>query len=164
MYVYSDGEHITSYGYNNVDMIEMLIREWNTEDKLFKEWFIKKLANNLGVEVRDKPLVFGSKEYNDIEKKELAKFEKELEANKMDAFDMLLGNKKKDEQTNEAKDESKDAFDMLLGNKKVEGRSNDAFDMLLNKKVEEKKVDEPKPEIKPMKKKKAKKKVGGKKK
>ena len=57
-YVYSDGERIVDYGMvSNDALIEMLYHFWKTDDKLFKDYLIRKLASSLNVKLRDKPLI-----------------------------------------------------------------------------------------------------------
>lgn len=55
-YVYSNGEEIIDYGSTRNDLIEMLGRNWKTEDIQFKQWLMKRLAEELGVLMREKPL------------------------------------------------------------------------------------------------------------
>jgi len=59
-YVYCDGQRIVDYGgISDTGFIEMLFDHWQTEDKyneMFKNHFIKRLAERLGVKLRKKPL------------------------------------------------------------------------------------------------------------
>ena len=55
-YVYSNGQEIIDYGSTRNDLIEMLGRYWRTEDTQFKDWLMKRLAKELGVLMREKPL------------------------------------------------------------------------------------------------------------
>ena len=65
MYVFQSDIGIENMGgYTKEDMIEMLCRNWKTDDKLFKDWWIKIFASSIGVEMREKPLEAFSKEYN----------------------------------------------------------------------------------------------------
>lgn len=51
MYVYGYGDDkISCNGYDDKDMIEMLDEWWITEEKEFKEWFIRRLAKRLNIE------------------------------------------------------------------------------------------------------------------
>jgi hypothetical protein len=48
---------IEDYGsISDEGFIELLIKEWDTEDKLFKYHLIKRLAERLNVKLREKPL------------------------------------------------------------------------------------------------------------
>lgn len=61
-YIYSNGESIVDYGkISDSGFIELLSRDWITEDIMFKEHLIKRLADRLGVKLRDKPLTFEEK-------------------------------------------------------------------------------------------------------
>ncbi|MBR9675969.1 hypothetical protein GOV05_03100 [Candidatus Woesearchaeota archaeon] len=79
-YVFCDGKHnyVEDYGrLSNESIVEMLSRLWKTEDKLFKEYLIKKIAERLDVKLRKKPLTFDGfweeydKEIKNIKEKEL---------------------------------------------------------------------------------------------
>lgn len=55
-YVYSDGEHIHDYASTKSDLIEMLYRRYKTDDVVFKDWLLRRLAKELSVPVREIPL------------------------------------------------------------------------------------------------------------
>ena len=67
-YIYSNGESITDYGkISDSGFIELLSRDWITDDTMFKDHLIKRLAERLGVKLRDHPLT--DDEYLQLEKK-----------------------------------------------------------------------------------------------
>ena len=52
-----DNKHIEDYGkISDKGVIELLFRYWKTDDKLFKDYFIKRLDERLNVKLREKPL------------------------------------------------------------------------------------------------------------
>lgn len=56
MYVYPDEKGIDAMGYQDEDMIEMLIDNWFTKDNEFKNWWINKMCERLNIkkiEVKD---------------------------------------------------------------------------------------------------------------
>ena len=88
MYVFGDSnDNISQWGYSDADMVEMLIKNWKTDDVVFKEWFVKTLASRLKVVLRDEPLEFMGEEYNRIDKeireKMQKKFDKFIKKNKI---------------------------------------------------------------------------------
>jgi len=51
------GNYIEDYGkISDTGFIELLFKNWNTEDIIFKEHLIKRLAKRLKVKIRPKPL------------------------------------------------------------------------------------------------------------
>ena len=56
VFPHSDG-YIEDYGkITNEGIVELLFRYWKTEDTMFKEHLLKRLAEKLNVKLRDKPL------------------------------------------------------------------------------------------------------------
>ena len=56
-YVYCDGKRIVDYGgISDTGFIEMLFDHWQTDDKMFKNHLLKRLADRLKVKLRKKPL------------------------------------------------------------------------------------------------------------
>jgi hypothetical protein len=57
-YVFPDcSDYIEDYNkISDKGFIELLFKHWKTDDKLFKEHLLKRLAERLNVKLRDKPL------------------------------------------------------------------------------------------------------------
>ncbi len=70
-------EYIHDYGgISDSGFIEMLYHHWETDDKVFKEHFIKRLAERLKVKLRKKPLTV--KQQLNFMLKATKKLEKEM--------------------------------------------------------------------------------------
>lgn len=76
-YIFEDVDgFIEDYGHiSDKGFIELLFKEWKTDNTLLKEHLIKRLAKRLDVKLRDKPL--NSDEVLDIHYKDMKKFEEE---------------------------------------------------------------------------------------
>lgn len=69
-------EYIEDYGsISDSGFIELLYKNWKTDDEMFKQHFIKRLAERLDVKLRKKPLIDG--EYDRLDEENLKKFKEE---------------------------------------------------------------------------------------
>lgn len=66
-------------GISDEGLIEMLFRRWETDDAVFKEHLLKRLAKRLNVKLRDKPLT--SEETINLMDEKVKAFSKELDTN-----------------------------------------------------------------------------------
>ena len=68
--------HIEDYGkITDSGLVELLFGYWKTDDNLFKEHLLKRLAERLGVKLRKKPLT--DKEEDKLHKENMKKWKKE---------------------------------------------------------------------------------------
>ncbi len=72
-YVYQDEGYIEDYDkLSDKSIVELLFNRWETEDVLFKEYLLKKLAKRLGIRLRKNPL--SNNEILDIHEKRIKKY------------------------------------------------------------------------------------------